>query len=271
MSKFIVKRGKEAFREARRAREAGETPRGWEARLAEWARRAYEDARSTAETSEGAPETRARFESRSGAGGEGSESWSREDGWDLGEEDARARDSKGGDERANNDDADGDADETTRVESDGAGIGLRVLYPDTFDDATRAAREPTCDAAKDVDADGETRNRWLVVACTRQSPTCRHLAPILGILSHDSAFTSVDGGGYAVGWVDCTPVDVRPWCLERLGATAVPKLVAFANGREKPYGGGFKGEYAHKIRRFSLSFAAESTACDASTRATADS
>ena len=35
MAKLLVKRGKEAFREARRAREAGETPRGWEARLAE--------------------------------------------------------------------------------------------------------------------------------------------------------------------------------------------------------------------------------------------
>ena len=144
------------------------------------------------------------------------------------------------------------------------------MYRDTFDEATRAARETTDDAAEEGDADDETRPRWLVVACTRQSPTCRYLAPILGILSHNSAFTSVGGGGYAVGWVDCTPADVRPWCLQRLGATAVPRLVAFANGREKPYEGGFKGDCTHEIRRFAQSFATESTMCDESTRATGD-
>ena len=68
MAKLLVKRGKEAFREARRAREAGETPRGWEARLAERARRAYEDATATEETVEEESETPAGFESRSGRG-----------------------------------------------------------------------------------------------------------------------------------------------------------------------------------------------------------
>ena len=263
MAKLLVKRGKEAFREARRAREAGETPRGWEARLAERARRAYEDARATEETVEEESETPAGFESRSGRGEEEEDSWSRGDGWDAGDGgDARAREETEEKEEEGDDDA--------RAESDGAGIGLRVLYRDTFDEATRAARETTDDAAEEGDAAGETRTRWLVVACTRQSPTCRYLAPILGILSHDSAFTSVGGGGYAVGWVDCTPADVRPWCLERLGATAVPRLVAFANGREKPYEGGFKGDCTHEIRRFAQSFATESTTCDESTRATGD-
>ena len=258
MAKFLVKRGKEAFREARRAREAGETPRGWEARLAERTRRAYEDATATGETVEEESETPAGFESRSGTGREEEESWSRADGWDAGD---------GGDARAREETEEGD--DAARAESDGAGIGLRVLYRDTFDEATRAARETTDDAAEEGAADGETRTRWLVVACTRQSRTCRYLAPILGILSHDSAFTSVGGGGYAVGWVDCTPADVRPWCLERLGATAVPRLVAFANGREKPYEGGFKGDCTHEIRRFAQSFATESTTCDES-RATGD-
>ena len=74
MAKFLVKRGKEAFREARRAREAGETPRGWEARLAERTRRAYEDATATGETVEEESETPAGF-ARSGTGGEEEESW----------------------------------------------------------------------------------------------------------------------------------------------------------------------------------------------------
>jgi len=249
----VLKYGREALREARAAREAGRAPRGWSARAADWATRRLEAGRRDGDDDDDDDARRA-FDSRA------DDAWRETEDWDAGaSEDADAS----GDATTTTRDAGSTARDANDAESDGAGVGTRVLYPETFDAATAAARCEAGTCASDGSSDDV--ERWLVVACARSSPTCRDLAPRLALMSHDSAFTSKEGAGYGVGWVDCTPENARGWCVDRLGAKAVPTIVAIARGREKTYGGGFKGDFMREIRRFATSHAASaSTSCSAS-------
>ena len=231
-----------ALREAREARARGETPESWAARALSSAlgdRLGALGGKSDrsgdgvdvgdvggggggdARAGRGTADADATFEAR--------DRDASDDGrWDSGAVSARADEARDGER-----------------ESDGAGAGVRVLRPETFESAVAGA-----------DAGG----RWLVAACARSSPTCRALAPELAILALDSAFTSSqDGGaGFSVGWVDCSPESARGWCVERLGAKAVPRLIAVANGRERAYEGAFRGtNYMRDIRAFAESFASE--------------
>lgn len=220
-----------ALREAREARARGETPESWVARALERALgdrlgrvgggiRASSDVHEVDARGDDAREgCAATFETRDGDASDDAR-------WDSGAARERASEARG-DAR----------------ESDGAGAGVRVLRPEMFESAL---------------AETGARGRWLVAACARSSPTCRALAPELAILALDSAFTSSEdgGAGFNVGWVDCSPERARGWCVERLGASAVPRLVAIANGRERAYEGAFRGDgYVHDIRAFAESFA----------------
>ena len=250
---MAVKYGKEALREARAAREAGRAPNGWTARAVDWATRKLEERRDDDEEGDGG-RARSAFE------GSTDEGWRETEDWDSGaSEDADAS----GDAATKDADAGSVTRDEDETESDGAGVGMRVMYPETFDEVTAAARNEAGACASDGSSDDV--ERWLVVACARSSPTCRDLAPRLALMSHDSAFTSSEGAGYGVGWVDCTPENARGWCVNRLGAKAVPTIVAIARGREETYDGGFKGDFMREIRRFATSHAASaSTSCSAS-------
>ena len=154
-----MRSGRAAFKEAREAKAKGEEPDSWLARAASWTMRAYEDAKAdymgrTSETQ--GDETHIRLDDRL----DESASWQESDAWDLGDAgDADNRRESGGDAELDDDPDD----------NDGEGAGIVLMYPETFDELTSAAfqSQDSCASASSVRA---TEN-WLIVACTRSSPT----------------------------------------------------------------------------------------------------
>ena len=131
----MLKYGREALREARAAREAGRAPRGWSARAAAWATRRLEAGRRDGDDDDDDDARRA-FDSRA------DDAWRETEDWDAGaSEDADAS----GDATTTTRDARSTARDANDAESDGAGVGTRVLYPETFDAATAAARREAGD------------------------------------------------------------------------------------------------------------------------------
>ena len=245
MAKALVKAARQATKASAEREARGERADGWFERAVDWAR---ETARARLRKDDDASEPVVAFDARSDE--------DVDEAWDAGEdEDEEALE----DRNDTGDDGDADGDARTR-ESDGEGLGIRVLYEDTFENVTTRARMMSCDAGATDAVDSPAR--WLIALCARTSPTCRALAPELALLSHDSAFAPEDASGYGVGWIDCTSDASRAWCIERFDVRAVPKIIAILpGGDEIAYGGTFEGAYVHAIRAWALKRGEESNSC----------
>ena len=245
MAKALVKAARQATKASAEREARGERADGWFERAVDWAR---ETARARLRKDDDASEPVVAFDARSDE--------DVDEAWDAGEdEDEEALE----DRNDTGDDGDADGDARTR-ESDGEGLGIRVLYEDTFENVTTRARMMSCDAGATDAVDSPAR--WLIALCARTSPTCRALAPELALLSHDSAFAPEDASGYGVGWIDCTSDASRAWCIERFDVRAVPKIIAILpGGDEIAYGGTFEGAYVHAIRAWALERGEESNSC----------
>ena len=245
MAKALVKAARQATKASAEREARGERADGWFERAVDWAR---ETARARLRKDDEASEPVVTFDARSDE--------DVDEAWDAGEdEDEEALE----DRNDTGDDGDADGDARTR-ESDGEGLGIRVLYEDTFENVTTRARLMSCDAGATDAVDSPAR--WLIALCARTSPTCRALAPELALLSHDSAFAPEDASGYGVGWIDCTSDASRAWCVERFDVRAVPKIIAILpGGDEIAYDGTFEGAYVHAIRAWALERGEESNSC----------
>ena len=245
VAKALVKAARQATKASAEREARGERADGWFERAVDWAR---ETARARLRKDDVASEPVVAFDARSDE--------DVDEAWDAGEdEDEEALE----DRNDTGDDGDADGDARTR-ESDGEGLGIRVLYEDTFENVTTRARMMSCDAGATDAVDSPAR--WLIALCARTSPTCRALAPELALLSHDSAFAPEDASGYGVGWIDCTSDASRAWCVERFDVRAVPKIIAILpGGDEIAYDGTFEGAYVPAIRAWALERGEESNSC----------
>ena len=245
VAKALVKAARQATKASAEREARGERADGWFERAVDWAR---ETARARLRKDDDASEPVVTFDARSDE--------DVDEAWDAGEdEDEEALE----DRNDTGDDGDDDGDARTR-ESDGEGLGIRVLDEDTFENVTTRARMMSCDAGATDAVDSPAR--WLIALCARTSPTCRALAPELALLSHDSAFAPEDASGYGVGWIDCTSDASRAWCVERFDVRAVPKIIAILpGGDEIAYDGTFEGAYVSAIRAWALERGEESNSC----------
>ncbi|CEF98643.1 Thioredoxin-like fold [Ostreococcus tauri] len=250
IAKALAKPVKVAFREAREARARGEAPTR---RLARWLDAAFGDRLPGVDGDVGTPRVRTIATAAESIDFEGvGENFEGVGTFEASDRDAETDSSEDAErwDRGGENEHDAVESEEMALESDGAGEGMRLLAPETFED---------------VIVSGD-RARWVVAACARSSPTCRALAPELAILAVDSAFTSDenDGASFGVAWVDCSPESARAWCRKRLGVKAVPRVLAIANGVERAYEGELRGaNIIRNIRAFALAFAKGEGSCDA--------